>query len=78
MAAAKSHAGDSGYFGISKKGGTDKYVGPSGRHFNLAQVKLFYSNKGKFPGQKTKSVATGWRMASHQRGIHHATHGRHL
>ena len=35
-----------------KKTGSDSYTSPSGRHFNGAQVKLFYANGGKFPGQK--------------------------
>ena len=37
---AASHTGDSGYFG---KEGHGKYRGPSGKTFDLAQVKLFYS-----------------------------------
>ena len=56
----------SGYFGKAKDG---SYVGPSGKHFDLAQVQLFYSNKGKFPGQKAKSVKAGWKIAAHQRGV---------
>jgi hypothetical protein len=68
----------SGYFGISKKGGADKYVGPSGKHFDLAQVKMFYANKGKFPGQKPKAARAGWRAAAHQRKVHDATHGKSL
>ena len=59
----------SGYFGISKKGGANKYVGPSGQHFDLAQVQMFYAHGGKFPGQKAKSVKAGWRAAAHQRGV---------
>lgn len=72
MKASKKHA--SGYF---TKKGTNDYVGPSGEHFDLAQVQLFYSNKGKFPGQKAKSVKTGWR-AAHQRGVHAAGRGKSL
>ena len=68
----------SGYFGISKSGGPDKYVGPSGQHFNLAQVQLFYASGGKFPGQKAKSVKAGWKAASHQRSTHNATAGKSL
>lgn len=71
-------ANNSGYFGVSKKGGANKYVGPSGRHFNKAQVALFYANGGKFPGQKAKSVRAGWRSAAHQRKVHHATAGKQL
>lgn len=69
---------NSGYFGISKSGGANKYVGPSGKHFNLAQVQMFYTNKGKFPDQKTKSVRAGWTAAAHQRAVHRATHGKSL
>ena len=32
-----------------KKTGTDDYTGPSGKHFNLNQVRLYYANGGKFP-----------------------------
>lgn len=35
-----------------KKVGTDDYTGPSGHHFDLNQVRLYYANGGKFPGQK--------------------------
>ena len=38
-----------------KKVGTDDYTSPSGRHFNSAQVRLYYSNGGKFPGQKMEN-----------------------
>lgn len=41
-----------------KKVGDDDYVGPSGKHFNLAQVRLYYSNGGKFP-KHHKSHAHG-------------------
>lgn len=67
---------NSGYFGVSKKGGANKYVGPSGKRFDIAQVKMFYANGGKFPGQKAKAVRAGWRAAaklrhvSHQSGVH--------
>jgi hypothetical protein len=64
----------SGYFG---KAGPNDYVGPSGQHFDLAQVQLFYSKGGKFPGQKAKSVKAGWK-AAHQSGTHDATHGKSL
>lgn len=36
--------------------GPNKYRSPSGRIFNDAQVKLYYANGGKFPGQKGKKV----------------------
>lgn len=36
-----------------KRLGKGKYRGPSGRKFNLAQVRLYYSLGGKFPGQKS-------------------------
>lgn len=35
-----------------KKVGKNNYVSPSGRHFNGAQVRLWYAGGGKFPGQK--------------------------
>ena len=31
-----------------KKVGKDDYVGPSGKHFNLAQVQLYYARGGTF------------------------------
>ena len=37
-----------------KKLGSGRYEGPTGRTFNKAQVKLYYSNGGKFPGEKEK------------------------
>jgi hypothetical protein len=40
--------------------GPDKYRGPSGKVFDYNQVKLYYSNGGKFPGQK-KEGATSYR-----------------
>jgi hypothetical protein len=33
------------------KVGPNKYVSPSGRHYDTAQVRLFYANGGKFPGE---------------------------
>lgn len=74
MAAKKKAKHKSGYF---KKSGANDYVGPSGQHFDLAQVQLFYSKGGKFPGQKAKSVKAGWK-AAHQRGTHGATQGKSL
>lgn len=41
------------------KTGKDTYTSPSGRHFNSAQVKLFYANGGKFPGQKESEMSKG-------------------
>jgi hypothetical protein len=38
-----------------KKVGSNEYSSPSGRHFNGAQVRLYYANGGKFPGEKTMS-----------------------
>lgn len=35
------------------KVGKDDYTSPTGRHFNTAQVKLYYANGGHFPGEKT-------------------------
>ena len=34
--------------------GKGKFRSPSGRTFNLAQVRLWYAGGGKFPGQKGK------------------------
>lgn len=39
------------------KVGKDDYTSPSGRHFNGAQVRLWYANGDKFPGQKTSESA---------------------
>jgi hypothetical protein len=62
--------GKSGYFA---KAGNGDYIGPSGQHFDKAQVKMFYTLGGKFPGQSAKEVRAGWRAAAHQRGIQQAT-----
>src|SRR5258708_210015 len=35
-----------------KKVGDNDYTSPSGRHFNSAQVRLYYAGGGKFPGEK--------------------------
>lgn len=35
-----------------KKVGADDYTGPSGKHFNINQVRLYYARGGSFPGQK--------------------------
>lgn len=68
--------GKSGYFGKAKSG---DYVGPSGQHFDLQQVQMFYANGGRFPGQKAKSVKAGWKAAAaHQHGVHAATRGKSL
>ena len=66
-----------GYF--IKRG--SKYIGPSGKKFDLAQVQMFYANHGKFPGEKASSVRKGWRIAqtpAHQAAVRRATHGKHL
>lgn len=34
------------------KVGSNDYTSPSGRHFNSAQVRLYYANGGHFPGEK--------------------------
>lgn len=36
-----------------KKVAPGKYESPSGRKYNSAQVKLYYSMGGHFPGQKS-------------------------
>lgn len=41
-----------------KKLGHGEYEGPSGKKFNLAQVRLYYHGNG-FPGQKEKGMAEG-------------------
>jgi hypothetical protein len=51
-----------------KKVGPDRYVSPSGRHFDQAQVNLYYANGGKFPGQKTKEKTDGVRKGSRPEG----------
>lgn len=35
-----------------KKVSEDQYVSPTGRSYNGAQVRLYYANGGKFPGEK--------------------------
>lgn len=35
-----------------KKVGANDYTSPTGRHFNQAQVRLYYANGGHFPGEK--------------------------
>ncbi len=34
------------------KVGKDDYTSPRGNHFNQVQVRLYYANGGKFPGEK--------------------------
>jgi hypothetical protein len=34
------------------------YTSPSGRHFNSAQVKLYYANGGHFPGEAHREGGT--------------------
>lgn len=49
----------------------DNYVSPSGRHFNGAQVRLWYAGGGKFPGQKhgeTHMKSSGAKEASYANG----------
>lgn len=58
-----------------KKVGKNNYTGPSGKHFNKAQVALYYSLGGKFPGQKKKKKGND---AAHQAGIRRATRGKYL
>lgn len=38
-----------------KKVGNDDYTSPSGRHFDSAQVRLYYAHGGHFPGQEGHS-----------------------
>lgn len=44
-----------------EKVGKNDYTSPSGRHFNTAQVRLWYAKGGKFPGQKKSELS-----AAHQ------------
>ena len=39
-----------------KKLGNGRYEGPSGKVFNKAQVELYYSRGGSFPGQKKSAM----------------------
>lgn len=50
-----------------KRQGTNDFTSPSGRHFNLAQVRLWYARGGKFPGQKGRGE-----LAAHQKGVQKA------
>jgi hypothetical protein len=34
-----------------EKTGPNQYTSPSGRKFNLKQVRMYYANGGRFPGQ---------------------------
>lgn len=43
-----------------KKVGNDDYTSPSGRHFNGAQVRLWYAQGGKFPGEKHAEGKMGY------------------
>jgi hypothetical protein len=59
-----------------KKVGNDDYTSPSGRHFDGAQVRLFYANGGKFPGQKGKGEAMkGYAKGGDVRDAAYATGG---
>lgn len=54
------------------KVGKDDYVSPSGRHFDAAQVRLWYARGGKFPGQKKSE------LPAHSSKVHRATKGKSL
>lgn len=49
------------------KVGPDKYVSPSGKSFNAAQVRLYYAHGGSFPGQKKNEP-----KAKSARKVHYA------
>lgn len=51
-----------------KKVGKDDYTGPSGKHFNSAQVRLYYAHGEKFPGQEAKVKSSGLKSASYAQG----------
>ena len=53
-----------------QKVGKDDYRSPSGRHFDKAQVELYYAHGGSFPGEKNHPA--------HTREIHRATYGKRL
>jgi hypothetical protein len=54
------------------KVGPNKYKGPSGKTFNLNQVRLYYAGGDHFPGQKgskgtrVKGYARGGMIAAHK------------
>lgn len=42
-----------------QKVGKNKYVGPSGRKFNEAQVKMYYANNESFPSHSSEKKKKG-------------------
>ena len=52
-----------------KRTGPNSYVSPSGNHFNSAQVRLFYANGGKFPGEKATKEKTDGRSQVREGGV---------
>lgn len=54
-----------------KKVGANQYVSPTGRSYNGAQVRLYYSNGGKFPGEK-RSAAEMKQPALPKGGVNYA------
>src|SRR5262245_59625261 len=54
-----------------KKVGSNDYTSPSGRHYNSAQVRLWYAGGGKFPGEKgagEMAKGSGPKQASYAKG----------
>jgi hypothetical protein len=50
-----------------KKVGTNDYTGPTGKHFDLNQVRLYYANGGAFPGQSRQAAGKFAGDGSHLR-----------
>ena len=51
----------------------NNYASPSGRHFNLSQVRLWYANGGKFPGQKVSEESPKRKIAKMLMGTKNAS-----
>ena len=58
-----------------KKVGTDDYTSPSGRHFNSAQVRLYYAHGGSFPGQHKQEGGPVYAKGSKPQDAHYAEGG---
>jgi hypothetical protein len=57
-----------------KKVGENDYTSPSGRHFNSAQVRLYYSHGGSFPGQSEDKKAAKSLAQKHPKSKPPKTH----
>jgi hypothetical protein len=59
-----------------KKVGSNDYTSPSGRHFNSAQVRLYYAGGGHFPGEKhEKGGPVAYAKGSAPQAAHYAEGG---